>query len=93
MIPFCLYTFFRRDEVSLERLISNTSEKENKLDDTPQTILDLRKAGSRNRSSDMEKIMKEMDVGNNNSNNSDSGNENKPNTEEDDLIALIDGEL
>ena len=93
MIQFCLYTFFRRDEVSLERLISNTSEKENKLDDTPQTILDLRKAGSRNRSSDMEKIMKEMDVGNNNSNNSDSGNENKPNTEEDDLIALIDGEL
>ena len=77
----------------MERLISNTSEKENKLDDTPQTILDLRKAGSRNRSSDMEKIMKEMDVGNNNSNNSDSGNENKPNTEEDDLIALIDGEL
>ena len=77
----------------MEPLISNTSSKENKLDDTPQTILDLRKAGSRNRSSDMEKIIKEMDFGNNNSNNSDSDNKNKPNTEEDDLIALIDGQL
>ena len=84
---------YRRDEVSLEPLISNTSEKENRLDDTPQTILDLRKAGSRNRSSDMEKIIKEMDLGNNNSNISGSGNENKTNTEEDDLIALIDGQL
>ena len=77
----------------MEPLISNKSEKENNLDDTPQTILDLRKAGSRNRSSDMEKIIKEMDLGNNNSNISDSGNKNKPNTEEDDLIALIDGQL
>ena len=41
----------------------------------------------------MEKIIKEMDLGNNNSNISDSGNKNKPNTEEDDLIALIDGQL
>ena len=77
----------------MEPLISNTSETENQLDDTPQTILDLRKAGSRNRSSDMEKIIKEMDLGNNNSNISDSRNKNKTNTEEDDLIALIDGQL
>ena len=77
----------------MEPLISNTSEKENRLDDTPQTILDLRKAGSTNRSSDMEKIIKEMDLGNNNSNISVSGNENKTNTEEDDLSALIDGQL
>ena len=41
----------------------------------------------------MEKIIKEMDLGNTNSNISDSGNKNKSNTEEDDLIALIDGQL
>lgn len=63
------------------------------MNDTPQTILDLRKAGSRNRSSDMEKILREMDLGENERNKTELSNKKTTNNDEDDLIALIDGQL
>ena len=63
------------------------------MNDTPQTILDLRKAGSRNRSSDMEKILKEMDLGENERSKTELSNKKTTNNDEDDLIALIDGQL
>ena len=69
------------------------SQKENSIDDTPQTILDLRKAGSRNRCSDMEKIIKEMEIDDNETNTADKSNNKTTNYQEDDLIALIDRQL
>ena len=55
--------------------------------------MDLRKAGSRSRSSDMEKIIKEMELGSNSANKEQLTNKNTTNDEEDDLIALIDSHL
>ena len=63
------------------------------MNDTPQTILDLRKAGSRNRSSDMEKILREMEFGESEPSRTELSNKKTTNNDEDDLIALIDGQL
>ena len=63
------------------------------MNDTPQTILDLRKAGSRNRSSDMEKILREMDLGESEQGKIEASNKHTTNNDEDDLIALIDGQI
>ena len=60
--------------------------------DESQTILDLRAVGSRKRGSDMEKIIKEMDVERQVSTIDNSNNSEKDSTE-DDLIALIDSQL
>ena len=56
-----------------------------------QTVLDLRATDARHRSSDMEKIIKEMEIGNNKSFLRDTKNEKDSNNEnsEDDLLALI----
>ena len=85
--------FSRRYDVIKDDAFKKKSSKENQLDDTPQTILDLRKAGSRNRSSDMEKIIKEMELGSNSANLEQLSNKDTTNNDEDDLIALIDSQI
>ena len=85
--------FSRRYDVIKDDASKIKSSKENQLDDTPQTILDLRKAGSRNRSSDMEKIIKEMELGSNSANLEQLSNKDTTNNDEDDLIALIDSQI
>ena len=69
----------------------NSTTKQSVIDDS-QTILDLRAVGSRKRGSDMEKIIKEMDVEGRVSTLDNSNNSQKDSTE-DDLIALIDSQL
>ena len=75
-------------------MVPNTRTQE-KVAEESQTVLDLRAADARHRSSDMEKIIKEMEIGNNESfqgntkKEIDDGNDNS----EDDLLALIDSAL
>ena len=75
-------------------MVPNTRSQD-KVSEESQTVLDLRATDARHRSSDMEKIIKEMEIGNNESfrrdtrNEKDSTNDNS----EDDLLALIDSVL
>ena len=75
-------------------MVPNTRIQE-KVAEESQTVLDLRATDARHRSSDMEKILKEMEIGNeqyiqgNTKKEVDGGNDNS----EDDLLALIDSAL
>ena len=75
-------------------MVPNTRTQE-KVAEESQTVLDLRATDARHRSSDMEKILKEMEIGNeqyiqgNTKKEVDGGNDNS----EDDLLALIDSAL
>ena len=75
-------------------MVPNTRTQE-KVAEESQTVLDLRATDARHRSSDMEKIIKEMEIGNeesfqgNTKKEIDGGNDNS----EDDLLALIDSVL
>ena len=68
---------------------------QDKVSEESQTVLDLRATDARHRSSDMEKILKEMEIGNNESFRRDTRNEKNSNNDnsEDDLLALIDSAL
>ena len=75
-------------------MVPNTRSQE-KVSEESQTVLDLRATDARHRSSDMEKIIKEMEIGNNESFRRDTRNEKDSNNDnsEDDLLALIDSAL
>ena len=75
-------------------MVPNTRSQE-KVSEESQTVLDLRATDARHRSSDMEKIIKEMEIGNNESFRRDTRNEKDINNDnsEDDLLALIDSAL
>ena len=75
-------------------MVPNTRSQE-KVSEESQTVLDLRATDARHRSSDMEKIIKEMEIGNNESFRRDTRNEKDSNNDnsEDDLLALIDSTL
>ena len=75
-------------------MVSNTRTQD-KVAEVSQTVLDLRATDARHRSSDMEKIIKEMEIGNNESFRRDTRNEKDSNNDnsEDDLLALIDSAL
>ena len=80
------------NRVAKECAGSQKSTTKQSVIDESQTILDLRAVGSRKRGSDMEKIIKEMDVERQVSTIDNSNNSEKDSTE-DDLIALIDSQL
>ena len=75
-------------------MVPNTRSQD-KVSEESQTVLDLRATDARHRSSDMEKIIKEMEIGNNESFRRDTRNEKDSNDDnsEDDLLALIDSTL
>ena len=75
-------------------MVPNTRSQD-KVSEESQTVLDLRATDARHRSSDMEKIIKEMEIGNNESFRRDTRNEKDSNNDnsEDDLLALIDSTL
>ena len=75
-------------------MVPNTRSQD-KVSEESQTVLDLRATDARHRSSDMEKIIKEMEIGNNESFRRDTRNEKHSNNDnsEDDLLALIDSAL
>ena len=75
-------------------MVPNTRSQD-KVSEESQTVLDLRATDARHRSSDMEKIIKEMEIGNNESFRRDTRNEKVSDNEnsEDDLLALIDSAL
>lgn len=75
-------------------MVPNTRSQD-KVSEESQTVLDLRATDARHRSSDMEKIIKEMEIGNNESFRRDTRNEKDSNNDnsEDDLLALIDSAL
>ena len=75
-------------------MVPNTRSPD-KVSEESQTVLDLRATDARHRSSDMEKIIKEMEIGNNESFRRDTRNEKDSNNDnsEDDLLALIDSTL
>ena len=75
-------------------MVPNTRSQD-KVSEESQTVLDLRATDARHRSSDMEKIIKEMEIGNNESFRRDTRNEKDSNNDnsEDDLLALIDSVL
>ena len=72
-----------------------STRSQDKVSEESQTVLDLRATDTRHRSSDMEKIIKEMEIGNeesfqgNTKKEIDCDNDNS----EDDLLALIDSAL
>ena len=72
-----------------------STRSQDKVSEESQTVLDLRATDARHRSSDMEKIIKEMEIGNNESFRRDTRNEKDSNNDnsEDDLLALIDSAL
>ena len=72
-----------------------STRSQDKVSEESQTVLDLRATDTRHRSSDMEKIIKEMEIGNNESFRRDTRNEKDSNNDnsEDDLLALIDSAL
>ena len=72
-----------------------STRSQDKVSEESQTVLDLRATDARHRSSDMEKIIKEMEIGNNESFRRDTRNEKDINNDnsEDDLLALIDSAL
>ena len=75
-------------------MVSNTSTQD-KVAEGSQTVLDLRATDARHRSSDMDKIIKEMEIGNNESfqRNTKKEKDGSSDNSEDDLLALIDSEL
>ena len=75
-------------------MVPNTRSQD-KVSEESQSVLDLRATDARHRSSDMEKIIKEMEIGNNESFRRDTRNEKDSNNEnsDDDLLALIDSTL
>ena len=75
-------------------MVPNTRSHD-KVSEESQTVLDLRATDARHRSSDMEKIIKEMEIGNNESFRRDTRCEKDSNNDnsEDDLLALIDSVL
>ena len=75
-------------------MVPNTRSQD-KVSEESQTVLDLRATDARHRSSDMEKIIKEMEIGINESFRRDTRNEKDSNNDnsEDDLLALIDSAL
>ena len=75
-------------------MVSNTRTQD-KVAEGSQTVLDLRATDARHRSSDMDKIIKEMEIGNNESfqRNTKKEKEGSSDNSEDDLLALIDSEL
>ena len=75
-------------------MVSNTRAQD-KVAEGSQTVLDLRATDARHRSSDMDKIIKEMEIGNNESfqRNTKKEKDGSSDNSEDDLLALIDREL
>ena len=75
-------------------MVSNTRAQDNVAEGS-QTVLDLRATDARHRSSDMDKIIKEMEIGNNESfqRNTKKEKDGSSDNSEDDLLALIDSEL
>ena len=75
-------------------MVSNTRAQDNVAEGS-QTVLDLRATDARHRSSDMDKIIKEMEIGNSESfqRNTKKEKEGSSDNSEDDLLALIDSEL
>ena len=75
-------------------MVSNTRTQD-KVAEGSQTVLDLRATDARHRSSDMDKIIKEMEIGNNESfqRNTKKEKGGSSDNSEDDLLALIDSEL
>ena len=75
-------------------MLSNTRTQD-KVAEGSQTVLDLRATDARHRSSDMDKIIKEMEIGNNESfqRNTKKEKDGSSDNSEDDLLALIDREL
>ena len=75
-------------------MVSNTRTQD-KVAEGSQTVLDLRATDARHRSSDMDKILKEMEIGNNESfqRNTKKEKDGSSDNSEDDLLALIDSEL
>ena len=75
-------------------MVSNTRTQD-KVAEGSQTVLDLRATDARHRSSDMDKIIKEMEIGNNESfqRNTKKEKDGSSDNSEDDLLALIDSEL
>ena len=75
-------------------MVSNTRTQD-KVAEGSQTVLDLRATDARHRSSDMDKIIKEMEIGNNESfqRNTKKEKDGSSDNSEDDLLALIDSTL
>ena len=75
-------------------MVSNTRAQDNVAEGS-QTVLDLRATDARHRSSDMDKIIKEMEIGNNESfqRNTKKEKDGSSDNSEDDLLALIDSAL
>ena len=75
-------------------MVSNTRTQD-KVAEGSQTVLDLRATDARHRSSDMDRIIKEMEIGNNESfqRNTKKEKDGSSDNSEDDLLALIDSEL